>query len=126
MFNFSQHSLDNLTSVHPDLIKAMASLISVSTIDFGITEGLRTKERQQILFDTHKSQTMNSRHLTGKAVDFVVYFNNKVTWEEKYYKQVADLCKQVSKNLNIPIIWGGDWTTFKDLDHFELDYHTYP
>jgi peptidoglycan L-alanyl-D-glutamate endopeptidase CwlK len=50
----------------------MEEAIKESPLDFSITEGLRTKERQKELFSAGKSQTMNSRHLTGKAVDIAV------------------------------------------------------
>jgi peptidoglycan L-alanyl-D-glutamate endopeptidase CwlK len=26
----------------------------------------------------------------------------------------------------VPIVWGGDWRTFKDGPHFELDRRKYP
>ena len=45
---------------------------------------------------------------------------NKGTWEEKYYKELADVFKQKAKELNINIVWGGDWKSFKDCPHFEL------
>ena len=69
MFKLSKKSLAKLSEVNPDLQKLVKNAIGLSTIDFGISEGMRTRDRQQILYDTGKSQTMNSRHLTGHAVD---------------------------------------------------------
>jgi peptidoglycan L-alanyl-D-glutamate endopeptidase CwlK len=34
--------------------------------------------------------------------------------------------KQAAKELNVAIIWGGDWRRFKDGPHFELDRKKYP
>ena len=73
MYKFHQRSLNNLSTVHPDLQRVMLEAITNSPYDFGVTEGLRTKERQQQLFDQGKSKTLNSRHLSGKAVDVVIF-----------------------------------------------------
>jgi peptidoglycan L-alanyl-D-glutamate endopeptidase CwlK len=101
-------------------VKVIEEAIKESPLDFSITEGLRTKERQQELFSAGKSQTMNSRHLTGKAVDIAVIKNGTVTWELKYYRIVTDHIKKVAKELDIPIVCGIDWTSFVDGPHIEL------
>jgi peptidoglycan L-alanyl-D-glutamate endopeptidase CwlK len=59
-------------------------------------------------------------------VDIAVFINGKLTWEFDKYKQVADHIKQVANELNIPIVWGGDWKSFKDGPHFELNKKEYP
>lgn len=123
--NFSAKSLERLSGVHKDLQRVMSEAITNSPYDFGITEGLRTKERQQELFNTGKSQTMNSRHITGHAVDIAVFIDGKLTWELDKYKTVADHIKAVAKLNDVPIVWGGDWITFKDGPHFELDRNKY-
>ena len=69
MFKLSQKSLGKLEGVHPDMQELVKQAIQISTIDFGISEGLRTKERQKLLFEQGKSQTMNSKHLKGLAID---------------------------------------------------------
>jgi peptidoglycan L-alanyl-D-glutamate endopeptidase CwlK len=104
----------------------MEEAIKESPLDFSITEGLRTKERQQELFSAGKSQTMNSRHLTGKAVDIAVIKDGTVTWDFKYYQLVADHIKGVATKLGIPLVWGGDWVSFRDGPHFELNKSKYP
>ncbi len=125
-YSFSTKSVGKLSGVHNDLQRVMLASIVNSPLDFGITEGLRTKERQQELFNEGKSQTMRSRHLTGHAVDIVVLVNGKVSWDFKDYQLVADHIKARAKELNIPIVWGGDWTSFKDGPHFELNRSKYP
>jgi len=125
MYSFSQRSKDRLKGVHPDLVKVMEESIKESPLDFGITEGLRTLERQKELFEAGKSQTMNSRHLKGFAVDIAVSENGKLTWEFPKYQIVADHIKKVAKDLGIPIVWGGDWISFKDGVHFELNRSKY-
>lgn len=124
-FSFGTRSKERLQGVHPDLVKVLEKAIKESPLDFSITEGLRTKERQKALFDAGKSQTMNSRHLTGKAVDIAVIKDGEVTWDFKYYQLVADHIKKVAKELQIDIVWGGDWQSFKDGPHFELHRSVY-
>ncbi|VWD18787.1 hypothetical protein BCO18442_03762 [Burkholderia contaminans] len=94
--------------------------LELSEVDFGVTEGMRTQERQRELVAAKKSQTMNSRHLTGHAVDVMAYVNGAGTWEWKYYEDIARAFKQAAAELGIPIVWGGDWKTLKDGVHFEL------
>lgn len=125
-FSLSQRSKDRLKGVHPDLVKVIEEAIKESPLDFSISEGLRTKERQKVLFDSGKSQTMNSRHITGHAIDFAVIKDGEVTWDFKYYQLVADHIKKVAKELNVPITWGGDWVSFKDGPHVELNRSKYP
>lgn len=126
MFRFSQRSENNLKGVHPDLVKLVRATLAESPVDFGITEGLRTAERQRQLLAEKKTQTMNSRHLTGHAIDFVVYLGKNITWDFSYYKKVADVFKAQAKKLGIDIVWGGDWVTLVDGPHIELDRKTYP
>lgn len=124
-FSLSQRSKDRLKGVHPDLVKVIEEAIKESPLDFSISEGLRTKERQKVLFDTGKSQTMNSRHITGHAIDFAVIRDGEVTWDFKYYQLVADHIKKVAKELGVDIVWGGDWQSFKDGPHIELHRSKY-
>jgi len=119
---FSQRSENNLKGVHPDLVKVVRRALQLSPIDFGITEGLRTKERQTQLVIEGKSQTMNSRHITGHAVDVFAYPTSAGSWEWKYYEQIAFAFKQAAEELVVPIEWGGDWRTLKDGPHFQLPH----
>ena len=121
MYKFSKRSLDNLKGVDERLVKLMEEVLSISPYDFGITEGLRTIEKQKEYVRTGKSQTMNSYHLKGKAVDIVVYKAGKVTWDLKYYKEIADLVKKIAEHDGLKITWGGDWKTLVDGPHFQLE-----
>jgi len=125
-FALGQRSKERLSGVHPDLVKVIEEAIKESPLDFSISEGLRTKERQKELFDAGKSQTMNSRHITGKAVDIAVLVDGKVTWDFKYYQTVAEHIKKIAKDMKIDIVWGGDWQSFKDGPHLELHRSVYP
>jgi peptidoglycan L-alanyl-D-glutamate endopeptidase CwlK len=120
-FKFGTRSSNNLKGVKPELVKLMKESIVNSPYDFIITCGLRTKEQQKVLVATGKSRTMKSKHLTGDAVDIAVLVNGEVTWDLKYYKEVATHVKKMAKTLGIRITWGGDWSGFIDGPHFQLE-----
>lgn len=124
MFKLSNRSLANLKDVHPDLVRVVKKALDISEVDFVVIEGLRTKERQLELVTAGASQTMNSRHLTGHAVDLAAYVNG-IRWDWPLYPKIAYAMKQAAKDLKIPIEWGGDWK-FKDGPHFQLPWEAYP
>ena len=126
MYTLSTRSLNHLESVHPDLVSVVKLAIHLSEIDFVVLEGVRTKERQALLKTIGASQTMNSRHLTGHAVDLGALLNKEVRWDWPLYHKIAKAMKQAATDLNVQIVWGGDWRTFKDGPHYELDRKTYP
>src|SRR5690606_29205420 len=119
-FAFSTRSLHAMVGIHPDLRKVTYRALQLTSVDFIVVEGLRSIETQRRYVAEGKSKTYNSRHLTGRAVDFVAYVNGKATYNVAAMTQVADAFKQAARELNIPIIWGGDWKTFKDTPHIEL------
>lgn len=125
-YSFSQHSETNLKGVHPDLIKVVRRALQLSPVDFGITEGLRTLEREKEMVAQGSSQTLNSRHLTGHAVDVDAYVDGAVSWEWSLYQQISQAFKQASAELSISVEWGGDWKTLKDGAHFQLPFAEYP
>lgn len=121
MFKLSQRSIDRLNGVHPDLASVVKLAIERSEIDFMVTEGLRSKERQKELVAAGASKTMNSRHITGHAVDLAAYVNG-IRWDWPLYEKIAKAMKQAAYELNIKIEWGGDWKSFKDGPHFQIPW----
>ena len=121
MFKLSQRSIDRLKGVHPDLASVVKLAIERSEVDFMVTEGLRTKERQKELVAAGASKTMNSRHITGHAVDLAAYVNG-IRWDWPLYEKIAKAMKQAAYELNIRIEWGGDWKSFKDGPHFQIPW----
>jgi peptidoglycan L-alanyl-D-glutamate endopeptidase CwlK len=119
-FVLGAKSLQKLEGVHEDLVKVVKRAIELTDTDFTVGEGLRTKERQAKLFAEGKSKTLNSKHLTGRAVDLWVLKDGKVTWEKDAYDNLAPFVKQAAKELEINIRWGGDFKGFFDGPHYEL------
>ena len=125
----SQRSLRALKGVHPDLAKVVRrahGLARDAGDDFIVTEGVRTLARQKELVAKGASKTLNSRHLTGHAVDLAPVVGGGVTWKWPAFHPMAAHMKAAAKELGVPVIWGGDWKTFKDGPHFELDRRKYP
>lgn len=122
---FGETSKRKLATVHPALQRVVNLGLLYSPVDFAVTCGIRTIEEQKKLVASGDSKTLNSRHLTGAAVDVAAYVNSKLSWEWTYYQQIAIAILRSAKELNVPVIWGGSWETFKDGVHFELDRRTY-
>lgn len=126
MFKFSKRSLERLSEVHPDLQKVTRRALSYSPIDFGVSEGLRSLEKQREMVEVGASTTMNSRHLTGHAVDVYAYVGGSARWEWPLYEKIAEAFKKAAEDFNVDLEWGGDWKSFKDGPHFQLSWKAYP
>lgn len=127
MRKWSARSLKNLNGIHPDLRRVMNRALQESELDFVVIEGLRTKERQKQLVASGASRTMNSRHLTGHAVDIVpIGPNGKAAFDWPLYDRLGPAVKAAAEKEGVALVWGGDWTSFKDGPHFELDRKVYP
>ena len=109
-FKLSQRSLDRLEGVKPDLVKVVKRAIELTTVDFGVIEGVRTEERQKELVEKGASKTMKSKHLDGNAVDLMVYIGSRASWELNLYDEVADAMKQAAIEEGVPIRWGAAWS----------------
>lgn len=121
-----QRSLSRLEGVHSDLVRVVKKAAAISDLDFTVLEGLRTIERQKVLFAQKATKTMNSRHLTGHAVDLAPFVGGQVSWDWPLYHRLARVVKEAAKLEGVPITWGGDWRTFKDGPHWELPWKEYP
>jgi peptidoglycan L-alanyl-D-glutamate endopeptidase CwlK len=121
-----QRSLLRLEGVHPDLVRVVKKAAAMSPLDFTVLEGLRTVDRQRQLMGAGATKTMNSRHLTGHAVDLAPMIGGTIRWDWPLYHQLAAVVKDAAKAENVPIQWGGDWRTFKDGPHWELPWKAYP
>jgi len=119
-------SLNALKGVHGDLVRVVKRAAELAPGSFIVTEGLRTLVRQRDLFARGLSKTMNSRHLTGHAIDFAPLIDGKVTWKTPAFLPVISAFKQAAADMKVPIVSGGDWRTFKDYPHIELDRKSYP
>lgn len=114
----------NLAGVHPDLATLIRAVATQYEHEIIVTEGVRTPERQAELFKAGASLTLNSRHLTGHAIDVAVKVSGEIVWTWHIYAKLAEVVKQTAKELAIPIIWGGDFV-MRDGVHYELPRNRY-
>jgi peptidoglycan L-alanyl-D-glutamate endopeptidase CwlK len=119
-FKFSSRSYDRMRGVDPRLIAIAALALKRSEIDFVVTEGLRTTERQRQLVAAGASRTMKSKHIVGRAIDVAAYHCGEVRWDWPLYEKIAAAMLSAAADLNVSITWGGHWTSLKDGPHFEL------
>lgn len=108
-FKLSDRSKARLEGVDERLVKVVEFAIGISEIDFAVTEGVRSHERQAELLKRGATKTMNSKHLTGHAVDLVAYIDGQVSWEVAVYDDLADAMKVAAQTLGVSIRWGGAW-----------------
>jgi peptidoglycan L-alanyl-D-glutamate endopeptidase CwlK len=116
----SKRDRERLAGVDPRLVRLFEAVGKDPTVDFIVTEGLRTRERQAELVAKGASTTFSSRHLDGRAVDIAVRIGGKITWEFEAYRRFAAVVKRHAADLGVVIQWGGDWRTFKDGPHFQV------
>ena len=106
------------------MVAVVKRAIEITEQDFTVIEGIRNVNRQRELFKAGKSTTMNSRHITGHAVDMVPW---PVDWNDlERFEVVSEAMKAAAEELEVSIVWGGDWKSFYDGPHFELNRKSYP
>ncbi|NBM54750.1 M15 family metallopeptidase [Proteus vulgaris] len=127
IYTLSQRSQKNLEGVDQDLVQVVNLALTFSEYDFVVIEGVRSLARQKELMKEGKSKTLNSRHLTGHAVDIVPLVNGEIPWQDwSAFESVSKAMKKAAYQLNARINWGGDWVSFRDGPHYELCRETYP
>jgi len=137
-YRLSQRSLDRLQGVNPRLASVVRRAIEITAQDFGVAEGLRSRDRQSKLLAEGRTRTMRSKHLvqadgTGHAVDlYPSGFPDVPSIPAEAYRLVAQAMEQAAHELGVKIRWGNDWNrdgvevpmdpdeTFSDKPHFEL------
>ena len=93
---------------------ALREVGSITEVDFGVIQGVRTVEEQEALVAKGASKTMKSYHLPqedgyGHAVDLMAYIAGRGSWELNVYDEIADAMKQAAQELEVPIRWGAAW-----------------
>lgn len=150
-----EKSRTNLKGVRIELVNVVDLAAKNSPVPFMVVEGVRTQARQAELVKIGASTTMNSRHLTGHAVDLVGLVKGKPSWDWPLSYEVARAVRLAAETLGVRVVWGGIWDrmlhevsddlehgtalyvqrrrklypgkrVFIDGPHFELDRKTYP
>jgi len=126
------------TDLHPAVAAGRDRLIAESAaigIDILITDGFRSSEAQDALYRkgrgdegavvTH-AKGGESYHNYGLAIDFALRIpGGKVVWDMEYDGNGngrSDWLEVVSLAKKIGFSWGGDWESFRDYPHLQMDF----
>ena len=131
MFKLGKNSKKNLVRVHIDLCRVVKLALSICEIDFGISEGDRSKAKQRRMVNKGKSTTMNSRHIVDKigacyAVDLFAYVDGKASYKPRHMKMIAKAMFKAAIELGVDMEWGGHWSNLNDMPHYQLSWAMYP
>ena len=144
-YSFTQTSLDKMKKVHPKLVEVMKEAIKNSPFDFRITDGARTAEEQNALYQLGRSKAgrkvtncdgykAKSNHQIksdgyGHAVDIFPCgviengeyrkFTSEEGYDEKKLKIISEHILKIAKEKGVNIEWGGNWK-MHDTPHFEI------
>lgn len=111
-YKLSITSLNRLKGIKPSLNRVVERAIFLSDVDFMVVEGLRTRAKQAEYVKKGASQTMNSKHLTGDAVDIVPYVNGKADWDNwDHIFTMTTAMQKAAIELGVNVRWGGAWVT---------------
>lgn len=119
-FRFSQTSLGRLNGVKGELCAVVGAALVHTRVDFGVSEGMRSMERQQQLFADGRSKADGvpvadggrgqSKHQYGAAVDVLAYDRGDHQLDGDWYFPIAAAFAQAAEQCGVRLRWGGAWT----------------
>ena len=114
-------ALDDLSPrFRPLAVEFLARLVEAG-IHVMVVDTLRTPAEQAQNVAKGVSWTMNSRHLTGDAIDVCPYETYLLHGEDKLQWQTSDPIWQKIGQIGeaCGMRWGGRWTKTPDMGHLE-------
>lgn len=117
---FGGRSQTALKSTHPDLVRVLNR--AIENFDFMVIQSSRTQDEQEADF----KKGVSKAHWKQSAHDFEPSYACDcapvpLNWNDiNSFHRMAEAIKKAAAELNIPIVWGGDWKSIKDYPHFEL------
>lgn len=112
---------EKLATAHPDLATWFRTAVKPNYPDAHVSWGYRDQADQEAAFQDGKTKLHfpNSAHnkVPARALDlFQINAAGVAAWQPLFFAAISDRNK-----LDYPhIIWGGNWKTLGDGDHFEL------
>lgn len=108
-FYLSRASESMLIGVRLELVLIVRRGLELTPVDFRVQEGVRTRETQARYVEAGASETMDSRHLTGHAVDLLALMNGAPSWHWSLYYPIARAIQRAARELDTEVRWGGVW-----------------
>ena len=119
---FHERSLKALAGVHWALVALYDDLCAEAAqrgLFVVVTEGVRSEKRQLELVRSGVSLTLQSKHLTGRAIDIAIFLSDgSVTYQPAPYAALASAVLGLEQDP--PLKWGGNWPKLRDYCHFEV------
>nr|WP_240688082.1 M15 family metallopeptidase [Pseudalkalibacillus hwajinpoensis] len=135
---FKREEVPPPNSLHSTVNEAKNTLITKSAekgIEVVITDGHRTEQEQNELYERGRTKAGlvvtnveggESYHNYGLAIDFALKLDDgDVVWDMKRDDNAngkADWMEVVSIAKDLGFQWGGDWTSFKDYPHLQMNF----
>lgn len=112
------------------MVRVVERAIEITTVDFGVSCGVRTEAEQYRAVKNGTSTTMKSKHMVqadffGHAVDLFVIVDGEVTWEHEHFRKAVQAMFTAAIELGVQLKAGALWRDFQDSPHFELNDQYY-
>ena len=126
-FKLSASSQERLNGVDNRILNIIELALTITHVDFGIPKygGLRDAATQRNIFKTGATKCdgieIKSEHQSGLAFDIYAYVDGKASWDRYHLTQVAAAILQAAALLGYPLTWGGNWRSWQDMPHFQLE-----
>ena len=123
---FGTHSLQKLETCHSDIqavVKKVAELCDIIVVC-----GHRDRRDQEKAFETGTSKLHypESKHnsLPSLAVDLAPCSKKgDIDWNDlKSFDGLSRKVKKIASMFDVKLVWGGDFSHFKDRPHYELKH----
>lgn len=109
----TQNDWKNLQGVDERLARTINLAVKCtakrSRVDFIVISGLRTEAEQRQLVEKGASQTMDSKHRTGEAVDLAAKLDGEVSWDPVLYFLLAEAMHYAARREDALLVWGACW-----------------
>lgn len=130
-FAFGKTSLDRLSHLMSPLRDCFMLAITMSEVDMMMVQTIRSLAEQTRNVANGASRTMKSKHLPqadgfAHAGDVAAFVNGKISWEEKWYAEIAYAMDKAATKLGVAehVRWGAAWDrVLSDFGGNPIAYH---
>jgi len=109
VFKLGKTSKSRLEGIDGRLIRGVGYAINITKVDLFVVEGMRDIAQQEWNVASGASQTMDSKHLIGEAVDIAAYVDRKAVWEGHSMFTVCEAMRRGFQHQGTAVRWGGAW-----------------
>lgn len=124
-FSFGSRSRSQMEGVHPDLCRVFDRAIRLTTVDFGVFDGIRTAEEQNALYrrgasmkDGYRSVGKHQKQPTGygHACDLVPWIGGRFVWDWPAIYEITRAVHRAALEEGVHLRWGGCWEHINPLE----------